>query len=611
MRVELLAPAPTADIGRLAIDAGADAVYIGPPRFGARQKAGNPIADIERLAAHAHTFGARVYATLNTLLLDGEIAEAQRCAWDLYHAGVDALIVQDMAWAGMDLPPLPLHASTQMDNRTLGKLQFLEAVGFTRAILARELSLAEIGHLARGTNLQLEAFVHGALCVCYSGQCYLSEVLGGRSANRGACAQPCRLPYTLRDAEGRVMARDGHLLSLKDLNQTRNLEALIEAGVGSLKIEGRLKDAAYVQNITAHYRQQLDALMARHADWERASDGAVEHGFTPHPQLTFARQQDGYFAHGRAPRMASTITPKAVGEALATVRSVEGLCIGLELRDGAVPLANGDGLCAVTPGGLVGFRANRVEQDRVYTLRPVHGIAPGDTLYRNSSTEFNRQLEACPPRRYYPLRMRLLRADDGGWVLKVDDGIGEPIVQPLDAEVEQARDENRARQTWERQLARSSDPRVRVVSVSVEGGGVPFLPISAMNTLRRKAVDAWLSSRQARATRGLAKALRPVPLSDYMPTATPPDYRLNVTNELAARFYAACGLDLARLPLRTHDMRHGELMRTRYCLRHEMDLCPRRGDATAASPLFLHHDGGVLRLTFDCRACEMVVTLAD
>lgn len=602
MKIELLAPAPTADAGIVAINAGADAVYVGPPRFGARVRAGNSLESIARLAQHAHLFGARVYATLNTLLYDEEIPSAQSLAWELYRCGVDALIVQDMAWARMHLPPMPLHASTQTDNRSVAKVQFLERCGFPRAILARELSIAQIRAIRAHTALELEAFVHGALCVSYSGQCYLSLHLGrsggGRSANRGACAQPCRLPYTLSTPSGQIIARDRHFLSLRDLNQTPNLEALLEAGVSSLKIEGRLKDEAYVQNITAHYRRELDDILARHLEWTRASQGICSRGFTPNPQLSFARQQGQHFAQGRTAQMASLDSPKSVGQPLGRVTRKQANWFELDTQ---VPLQNGDGLCLLREGRMLGFRANRVEGRRVYSLQPVEGLQVGDLLYRNASMLFAREMEQSPCQRSLSLQLALEEGAEQSWQLLVEGGGAPRLCFPIEGRLLPAKNPDRQLATWEAQLAKTGDPRLRVDRVRLDGGYVPFMPIGQINALRRDALRQFLEQYPAP-----DRAPSPITPTPY-PSALPRDYRLNITNRLSRDFYALCGLEGLESAPELQPREGIELMRTKYCVRYELGLCPRQKPGAEATPLLLQNSNASLRLEFDCSACEMVV----
>ena len=365
-KIELLAPARNLECGIEAINHGADAVYIGAPKFGARAAAVNSLEDIAALVEYAHLYNVRIYVTVNTILKEEELKETEEMIRELYRIGVDALIVQDMAIAKLELPPIPLHASTQMDNRTVDKVRFLRDAGFRQVVLARELSLREIGKIHEACpDIPLEVFVHGALCVSYSGQCYVSQACFGRSANRGECAQFCRLPFSLVDAEGKMIAKDKHLLSLKDLNQSEELEALLDAGASSLKIEGRLKDVSYVKNVTAAYRQKLDAIFARRKEYTRASSGKCRFDFKPQLDKSFSRGFTHYFLHGRSKDIFSFDTPKSLGEEMGTMKESRGNYLTVA---GVKSFSNGDGVCYLDEQGrLQGFRINRVDGCLLYT----------------------------------------------------------------------------------------------------------------------------------------------------------------------------------------------------------------------------------------------------
>ena len=386
-KIELLAPAKNLECGLAAVDHGADAVYIGAPRFGARAAAGNSLDDIARLVDYAHLYGVRIYVTVNTILRDEELADTQAMIWELYRAGVDALIVQDMGLLELDLPPIPLHASTQMDNRTPEKVRFLADVGFRQVVLARELSLQDIRRVHEACpDVSLEVFVHGALCVSYSGQCYVSQACFGRSANRGECAQFCRLAFDLEDARGRKIVHDKHLLSLKDLNQSDVLEQLLDAGATSLKIEGRLKDVAYVKNVTAAYRRKLDDLFKRRREYVKASSGEVRLTFRPQLDKSFSRGFTHYFLLGRERDVASFDTPKSLGEEMGTVKEVRGNSL---VVSGVKPFNNGDGVCFLDESGkLRGFRINRAEGNRLYPQEKPH-IPQRTVLYLNFENDFD------------------------------------------------------------------------------------------------------------------------------------------------------------------------------------------------------------------------------
>jgi len=604
--LELLAPARTADIGMAAIDCGADAVYIAGPAFGARQAAGNPVEDIRRLCEYAHRFGARIYVTFNTLVYEEEIPEARRLLQELQEAGVDALIVQDPAVTRLAPEGMILHASTQCAIRTPEKARFTESLGYGRLVLERELSLAQIRAIREAVDAELEVFVHGALCVCYSGQCYLSEHLAGRSANRGACIQACRSLYDLEDGEGHVMARNKALLSLKDLNLIRRLEDLAEAGADSFKIEGRLKSASYVRNVVRAYSEALDTLVRSHPDrYRRASFGTVRGGFTPDLRKTFNRDYTELFLDGVRGAWSSMEAPKSMGEYIGTVdRMIPG---GLTVRPEHPGLAlhNGDGFAFVGPdGAIVGFRGDVCDG---FTIRckSVEGLKPGLRLYRNIDAAFERKLEADRPVRELAVAVRVsIRQDSSGQGMSLaaeavsEDGRTASVTVP--APFDEARDGQRMLDTIRTQLAkRSGIYSFTVASVEAEGP-IPFLPVSFLNGLRRD----------------LASALDalPVPMLPLKPGCVRPDpapsaltYKDNVANSVAQTVFRERGTeDLEDAYELTH--REGiEYMRTKYCLRHELGLCPKQRPGTRPDPLFLLNNGRRLRLDFDCRACEMTV----
>ena len=434
--IELLAPAKNLECGIEAINHGADAVYIGAPRFGARAAAGNSLEDIAALVQHAHVYNARIYVTVNTILRDEELKDTEAMIWDLYRAGVDALIIQDMGITRLNLPPIPLHASTQMDNRTVQKVKFLVDVGFRQVVLARELTLDEIAKIhAACPDTLLEVFVHGALCVSYSGQCYVSQACFGRSANRGECAQFCRLGFDMVDADGKVIARNKHLLSLKDMNQSENLEALLDAGASSLKIEGRLKDVSYVKNVTAYYRQKLDAILKRRKEYIRASSGTVKLAFRPQLDKSFSRGFTDYFVHGRNPGIFSFDTPKSLGEEVGTVKEIRGNYLTVA---GVKSFSNGDGLCYLDERGkLCGFRVNRVDGNKLYP-QEMPRVKPKTRLYRNFDQEFERVMQKKSAERKIAVTLRL-EENNFGFTLSVADEDDNRISLAMPREKELAR----------------------------------------------------------------------------------------------------------------------------------------------------------------------------
>ncbi|MDD5248237.1 MAG: U32 family peptidase [Rhodocyclaceae bacterium] len=601
-RLELLAPAKNLAFGIAAIDHGADAVYIGGPAFGARAAAGNAVADIERLAAHAHRYGARVLVALNTILRDDELDAARRIAWQVHEAGADALIVQDMGLLELDLPPLQLHASTQTDNRTPEKVRFLEQVGFSQIVLARELSLPEIRAIAAQTAATLEFFVHGALCVSYSGQCTISHALTGRSANRGECAQMCRLPYTLADGAGHIVARDKHLLSLKDNDQGANLRALIAAGIRSFKIEGRLKDLAYVKNVTAYYRRLLDAIIAAAPQYRAASSGRCSFLFEPRPEKTFNRGATDYFVNDRQADIAAFDTPKFAGEPVGDVTAIGRNWFEVA---GDTPLHNGDGLSYFDDAQeLVGLRINRADGRRLFVAAVPANLAVGTRLYRNRDQEFERLLEKDSATRRVGIRLRLAETPDG-FVLHVGDEDGNAVAVALPHAKEPAQNPERAAATLRENLAKLGTTMFEAAAVELELTQPWFLPASSINALRREAV-AQLEAARAAAYRRPPRAAAAEPPAPY-----PQDeltYLGNVFNRQARAFYARHGVTLIADAYECNgEAGEVSLMITKHCLRYSFELCPKQVKGIRPEPMTLINGNEKLTLRFDCKRCEMHV----
>jgi collagenase-like PrtC family protease len=605
-QIELLAPAKDLDCGLAAIDSGADAIYIGAPRFGARAKAGNSLDDIAALVEYAHTYWARVYVTVNTLLYDDELPQAVALLHELYDIGVDAVIVQDMGLLECDLPPLPLIASTQMHNHTPERVAFLEAVGFHRVILARELSLAQIRAIRARTSLELEFFVHGALCVSYSGQCYMSYAIGGRSGNRGECAQPCRRRYSLVDAEGRrVLVEGRHLLSLRDLNLGAHLGDLLDAGVTSFKIEGRLKDRGYVTNVVSWYRQHLDRLLAERG-LARSSSGHSHVDFEPDVTKTFNRGYTTYFLDGRGEPPGSIKSPKMVGERVGAVASVGGNKFTVNTP---LELHSGDGLTWFDARGeLAGTLVNAVERavERVrLTVEDSRGVHPGLEIYRNRDHAFLRQVEQSRPGRQMMVQLRLETTPDG-FRLQVIDEDGNVAASTLIAEKEPAHKPVQAEATAHRQLAKTGDTAFTAVEVELAWDKPCFLPVSTLNELRREALDRLVEVREANRPRmegGIERNDVPYP-------ETTLTYRGNVLNRQAEAFYRRHGVtDIEAAAESGLEMEGRVVMRTRYCIQHQLGLCDGAGNrADVRQPLYLvDEDGRRYRLRFDCAACEMEV----
>jgi len=598
--IELLAPARDPEAGRAAIDCGADALYIGAPRFGAREQAGNSLQEIESLILYAHRFWARVYITLNTLLHDDELEEAVALVHRLHDLGADGLIIQDAGLLEAFLPPIPLIASTQMHNHTPERVAFLEGAGFQRAILARELSLEQIGAIRRSTQIELEGFVHGALCVSYSGQCYLSLARGGRSGNRGQCAQPCRLPYRLVDAAGKTISGRRHLLSLRDLNLSEQLGELLDAGITSFKIEGRLKDASYVKNIVTWYRRALDPLL-KERGLHAASSGRALAAFTPDPAKSFNRGFTTYFIHGRGSDLTAWATPKHSGEAVGLVRRCR--AGELQLEGGVHPLHNGDGLTWFdAEGELQGGRVNRVEGESLLLDRAVD-LPPGTRIMRNHDHLFLETLKKSSCSRLMAVVIELVEAE-GGLVLKARDEEGVAVELSAEAIFEPARDPGQALQAARSQLAKSGGTLFAVQEVRVEWREPWFLPLSVLNRMRRDLLAALLEAR-LRAHPLCRTAIVP---NDLPFPARSLDFHGNVLNRLARAFYARHGVaEIAPAAESGIDLRGQRVMTTRYCLRGELGLCGGQLHAHGfTEPLHLIDDQNQrLRLDFRCSECEM------
>ncbi len=602
--LELLAPAKNLAFGVEAINHGADAVYVGGPGFGARSAAGNSVADIEQLCAHAHRFGARVYVAFNTLLRDDELAEAERLVHQLYAAGADALIVQDMGLLQLDLPPIALHASTQTDNRTPEKVHFLEQVGFSQVVLARELTLAQIRAIADATSVPLECFIHGALCVSYSGQCYLSHAVTGRSANRGECAQLCRLPCSLESRSGQLLAQDAHLLSLKDMDQSANLRALIDAGIRSFKIEGRLKGLDYVKNVTAWYRRALDTILAERPELGRASAGRCHYSFTPDPAKSFNRGATDYFLHGRKPDITAFDSPKFVGEPVGTVArlgpnwlEVTGVPAGIEFH-------NGDGLTFFTEKReLTGLRINRAETSRLYAAEPLRGLKTGMPLYRNHDQAFAARLAKPSAERRIGVRL-CLRDSATGVTLTLSDEQGVCAQAQLALDKQPASQPERALASLHEQLARLGNTLFVAEAVAIELAQPWFIPISALNQLRREGIAALEAARR-QAYRRASRQERQQPAPRLGNTSL--SYLGNVYNGAAEAFFREHGVEQIA-PAFEANQEEGEvaLMISKHCLRYSFNQCPReRGPGFKPEPLQLKMGNDRYRLRFDCKRCEM------
>ena len=622
--IKLLSPAKNLEVGIAAINHGADAVYIGGPAFGAREKAGNSIKDIEQLCRHASLFDAKVYVTLNTLLYENEKEEARRLAWDCWNAGVDALIIQDLSLLELDLPPVPLHASTQCDNLTVERVQELERLGFEQVVLGRELSIDQIKEIRRQTTVPLEFFVHGSLCVSHSGQCYLSQHIGNRSANRGACAQPCRLPWDLLEEDTslraerseakqstRTLIKGKHLLCLKDLNNSANLEELLDAGITCFKIEGRLKDADYVKNITAFYRQRLDAIFERRPEYVQASQGHCTYNFEVNPEKSFNRGFTDYFIHGRQPNIGSPFTPKSMGEYIGEVKWCNS--VQMELLTDKI-LHNGDGLCFLNQDEeLIGIRADVVNGNKVSCNRP-HGAQRGSKIYRNYDIEWQRQVEASTgnrkididlvledvPEGYRLTAMRhceersdeAIQLDPGkassGWIASAK-GLAMTIATPKIT----ANNPEKALENIRRKALQWGDTIYNPVSLEIRFSQPYLIPASVIGEMKRgllAQIEASTSLRGALATK-------------------------QSTCRRTNNYHPTCGLLRSFLPrndeqLSTLNSKLSTLMTCHHCIRYANGMCPKI-TGKPVGPLFIRNGENTFRLEFDCKNCLMYVCTLD
>lgn len=595
--LELLSPARNLECGKAAVDHGADAVYIGADRFGARVAAGNSIDDIAELCRYAHRYGVKVFVTVNTIVYDKELDDMRKLMADLEHAGVDAVIVQDMAVAAMP-GRMARHASTQMDNRTIDKVRWLRDIGFSRVVLARELSAEDISAIHSAVpDVELEVFVHGALCVSYSGLCYASQACFGRSANRGECAQFCRLKFDLTDADGRVIDRPRHYLSLKDMNRSAELEQLAEAGVTSFKIEGRLKDVSYVKNVTAAYSRLLDDIVRRHPDlYRRASLGRCRYTFTPSLAKTFNRGYTGYFLDGRRSDISSMDTPKAIGEYVGTVKEIRGNSFNVA---GVASFANGDGLCFINDDRqLEGFRVNRVQGNRLFPLKMPRLLRPGMRLYRNSDKDFEDILARPSAERKIPLRMRITVTNDG-FCLYAEQIGGRSVVVGIAVEHQEAKQPQR--ENIIRQLTKLGNTPYECEDVELPEGFNYFIPASLLSNMRRMAMEKLDGNNKEADVQ-----------SPLMPSRLPDGYAhscfYNIANSEARQFYNKCGLSHTASAFELRPNLDVPLMQCRHCLKYALGYCVKHGGRRLSwrEPLFLSlSDGRRFRLEFDCRSCRM------
>lgn len=603
-KIELLSPAKSAEHGIEAINHGADAVYIGAPQFSARISAGNDLKSIEQLINYAHAFHAKVYVALNTILTDKELEKAEKLIHQLHEIGTDALIIQDFGITQLNLPPIALHASTQMDNRTPEKVAFLEKAGFEQVVLARELSLSEISTIAQHCRVKLEAFIHGALCVSYSGRCYFSQHICNRSANRGNCAQVCRLPYSLIDSKGKYIAKDKYLLSLKDMNRSAYIKEMIEAGISSFKIEGRLKDVSYVKNVTAYYRKILDDIIENNNEYQTSSSGKSIFYFTPNIEKSFHRGSTSYFLHGREKDITSFNTPKSIGEVLGCVTSYFKGKIELQTSK---KMANGDGCCFFNESGqLVGFKVNNADGNTITPADKIQ-IPHGTLIYRNFDREFEQMLSKNSAERKIEITIQL-RSTVNGFSLTVTDE--DMVACSIEKEFtkELAKDEDKQRKNCSEILQKTGDTIFRVKQVELPDKTSYFLPASILSEWRRELITKLYEKRIQFHPRTITKHSQThhsYPLKES-------DYRENVHNAAAKSFFQQHNCEIYEMSYEKSNTEKVDLMTCKHCLKYSFGLCSKDNNKKNEyqEPLFLvSQSKKKYQLHFNCKDCTMRISV--
>lgn len=594
-KIELLAPAKDKETAIIAINYGADAVYMGASTFGARSRAGNSIEDIKEVVNYAHKFGAKVYITVNTILNDEELKQAVTLIEKLYTAGTDAIIVQDMGLLECKLPPIPIFASTQCHNDSLEKVQFFEKAGFSRVILARELTLKEIKNIAENTSIELETFIHGALCVSYSGQCYLSYAIGKRSANRGECAQPCRKKYSLVDAQGEFLEREKYLLSLKDFNASAHLKSLLDAGVTSFKIEGRLKDANYVKNVVSYYRQKLDELILPE---QRASSGVVELDFEPNLEKSFNRGFTDYFLEGRKSNIHSFNTQKAIGECVGEVFAVSKNYFILEK---GAKLNQSDGVCFFIKNELCGTNINKIEENRIYPQN-MSGLEKGTLIYRNLDFEFEKKLKNSSVKRRIESQINVYNEGKNIiFEIKNIDGQGVKII--VENNFENAQNEQKMLENLKNQLQKSAESEFLISKVDISLSEIPFMPLSKINEIRRELLQNLSGNRLKNFTAEQVVHQK----TDHSYIESELDFKANVMNECSKEFYKRHHSEVTEMALETGlSALNKKVMTTKHCILHASGRCKKKC-RTPEKLYLIDEKGRRYRLNFDCKNCRMEI----
>ncbi|KAB2868068.1 MAG: U32 family peptidase [Bacteroidales bacterium] len=601
-KLELLAPAKNLQTGIAAIKHGADAVYIAADKFGAREKAGNSLEDIKTLVEFAHLYFARVYVTVNTILFDNEIAEVKKLIERLYDINVDAIIIQDFAILNMGIPPIAIHASTQMHNNTPEKIKFLESCGIERIVLPRELNISEIEILNNATTSELEFFIHGALCVCYSGQCYMSQEITGRSANKGACAQPCRSAYDLVDSDGKILVKNKHLLSLKDLNLSNHISQLIDAGITSFKIEGRMKDVSYVKNTVSFYSNLINKIISQKPEFERLSSGNCEYKFEPDLERSFNRGFTKHFVDGRILNQASYNSQKSVGKLIGKTVKVNKDFFSIETTE---IVSNGDGLCYFNSKGEIrGFLVNRFIDGKIYPNQSQVDLTPGTLIYRNFDHAFDKTLNGETSKRTISTSINIDQNDSQLiFSIKDEDSISCNLI--VNDTYDVARNPQMALNTIENQFRKTGDSVFSVSNINTSNISSPkHIPVSELNAIKRKLIEKLMD------VRVLNYSLRKRPSTNHIISypVSNIDFKANVSNAKSKDFLMNHGVEKIESAYEIEKpYGNSELMVTRYCIKYELEMCPSKQNGKSTKPLFLKDNNHKYPLIFDCQNCQMKI----
>ena len=593
-KIELLAPAKDKNSAILAINYGADAVYMGANAFGARSKASNSLEDIKEAIDYAHKFNAKIYITINTILNDEELKTAVELIYKLYKIGADAIIIQDMGLLECELPPIQIFASTQCHNDSLEKVQFLEKAGISRAILARELSIEEIENIAQNTDMEIETFIHGSLCVCYSGQCYLSYAIGRRSSNKGECAQPCRKKYSLVDSLGEFMAEDKYLLSLKDLNASMHLKDLVEAGVTSFKIEGRLKDENYIKNVVSYYRQKLDEIISPE---QKASDGTTVLDFEYNLEKSFNRGFTDYFLKERSKGVFSFNTPKALGEKVGKVKYVSKNYFVLEEKT----LNQSDGICFFSNNELKGSNINEVDNEKIYPQN-LSGIEAGTIIYRNLDFEFEKKLKNSTAKRKIEAKI-CIKNENKNIIFEIEDQNSNKTQIELENSFEIAQNEQKMLENIQNQFKKTAESEFLISEININLTQIPFMPVSKLNEIRRELIEKLSTKRLEAYDFKRSK----IEKTDHPYIKEELDFSSNIMNEKAKEFYQRHHAETTEMALETGlSALNKKIMTTKHCLLYGLDKCKKK-HKTPEKLFLVDEKGRKYRLNFDCKNCKMEI----